>query len=180
MDAEPEDRKTHLLINSMQTQLNQVAEFHRRIGETVSDSPTLLEHDADVDNRLADMLRQTINTFRLESDSGSHLTRRVLMAVEELAEWIEAHVASDCVAAADAWADRMYLLLGDAVATGMPAEPLLNEVHRSNMSKLATSDHTGKGIKPATFSPPRLQSILDSATIRQTPTDNLPPAGTHD
>ena len=69
------------------------------------------------------------------------------MAVEELAEWIEAHVAGDLTAAADAWADRCYLLFGDAVATGLGTEAVFDEVHRSNMTKAPVNPATGKAVK---------------------------------
>lgn len=66
------------------------------------------------------------------------------MAVGELAEWIEA-LNDDDFNAADAWADRTMVLIGDAVATGLPAEPLLDEVHRSNLRKAVANWQTGKG-----------------------------------
>ena len=64
------------------------------------------------------------------------LLSRAAMAVEELGEWIFAHADTDLVAAADSLADRFYVLLGDAVATGLPLGRLFEAVHRSNMTKL--------------------------------------------
>jgi predicted HAD superfamily Cof-like phosphohydrolase len=83
------------------------------------------------------------------------------MAVEELAEWIEAHVASDLTAAADAWADRAYLLFGDAVATGLGTEALFDEVHRSNMTKAPVNPATGKAVKSDGYLAPVIS--LDAA-----------------
>lgn len=148
----------------MKHQLQTVQEFHLQIGETVSDSPQLLDHDADLDRDLARSLRQIVESFNRHDSPKTQLTRRALMAVEELAEWIEAHCEDDLTAAADAWADRMTVLLGDAVATGMPAEPLLDEVHRSNMTKVAANTKTGKGTKNETYSPPDLKRILQTPT----------------
>ncbi|TWU06526.1 pyrophosphohydrolase domain-containing protein [Stieleria varia] len=144
----------------MEKHLNQVAEFHRKIGETVSESPKLLDHESDLDRDLARSLRQIAEAFNQPDSPKTQLTRRALMAVEELAEWIEAHDDDDLTAAADAWADRMYLLFGDAVATGLPAEPLLDEVHRSNMTKAAASERTGKGTKTSDFQSPNIQTLL--------------------
>lgn len=144
----------------MEKQLNQVADFHRKIGETVPQSPKLLDHNADLDRDLARSLRQTLDSFNRHGNLKTQLTRRALMAVEELAEWIEAHDEDDLTAAADAWADRMTVLLGDAVATGMPAEPLLDEVHRSNMTKVAVNAKTGKGTKSESYQAPDIQQIL--------------------
>jgi len=148
----------------MEKQLDQVTDFHRKIGETVSQSPKLLDHNADLDRDLARSLRQTVDSFNRHGNPKTQLTRRALMAVEELAEWIEAHNEDDLTAAADAWADRMTVLLGDALATGMPAEPLLDEVHRSNMTKVAANAQTGKGTKSETYSPPDLKRILQTAS----------------
>lgn len=148
----------------MKRQLQLVQEFHRKIGETVSESPKLLQHDAEVDADLAGSLRQVVEAYNQSDSPKTQLTRRALMAVEELAEWIEAHDEDDLTAAADAWADRMTVLLGDAVATGMPAEPLLDEVHRSNMTKVAANAKTGKGTKSETYSPPNLTRILHAAS----------------
>lgn len=154
----------------MEKQLNQVAEFHRKIGETVAESSKLLQHDAEIDADLARSLRQIVESFNRRNNPSTQLTRRALMAVEELAEWIEAHNDDDLVAAADAWADRMYLLLGDAVASGMPAEPLLDEVHRSNMTKVTANEQTGKGTKAGTYRPPDLEGILQTAAKQSSQT----------
>ena len=85
------------------------------------------------------------------------LPSRLCLAVEELAEWVEAHSSGDLVAAADAWGDRMYVLLGDAVASGMPVDDIFQEVHRSNMTKLPCAGVTNnKGIKGRTYTPPSI------------------------
>ncbi len=81
-------------------------------------------------------------------------------AIEELYEWAKAHAESDLVEAADAWADRCYVLFGDAIASGIPAEAIFNEVHRSNMTKSAPSDLHGKGFKNPHFERPLLEPIL--------------------
>ncbi|WP_417735656.1 hypothetical protein [Rosistilla oblonga] len=149
----------------MENQIKQVTAFHRKIGETISESPNLLQHDAALDGHLAQTLRRVIESFNRPSNPKTALTRRALMEVEELAEWIEAHIADDVVAAADAWADRVTVLLGDAVATGMPAQPLLDEVHRSNMTKVAANERTGKGVKRDGYQPPDIQTILNRPTL---------------
>lgn len=147
----------------MKRQLQLVREFHRKIGETVSGSPKLLQHDAEVDADLAGSLRQIVEAYNQSDSPKTQLNRRALMAVEELAEWIEAHDEDDLTAAADAWADRMTVLLGDAVATGMPAEPLLDEVHRSNMTKVVASAQTGKATKSKNYQVPKIRQILNGS-----------------
>jgi predicted HAD superfamily Cof-like phosphohydrolase len=66
------------------------------------------------------------------------------------------------IAAADAWADRAYILFGDAVAVGLPAEKLFAEVHRSNM-KEPDSAGSGKAVKGANYEPPRIADALPDA-----------------
>ena len=100
----------------------------------------------------------------LVADSDELLLSRTAMAIEELAEWLTAHSDGDLVAAADAWADRAYVLFGDAVATELPAEKLFAEVHRSNMSKEPDSAGSGKAIKGASYNPPRIADVLKDAT----------------
>ena len=111
--------------------------------------------------RLAGSLRELIATATSPGQSLSHLNRRALMAIEELAEWIEAHLEGDRVAAADAIGDRLYVLLGDAVATGLPVLEIFDEVHQSNMTKRRQEQSTGKGVKGKDFRSPNLQSHLE-------------------
>ena len=137
--------------------LNSVRDFHQRIGAAVSDVPQLLEGSEESAIKLAHGIRQLI---RNDSTSPTdQLSLRAHLALEELAEWLEAHAAGDIVAAADAWADRAYVLFGDAVATGLPSTELFNEVHRSNMTK-SGAGRTGKGIKGDEYQPPNIGPLL--------------------
>jgi predicted HAD superfamily Cof-like phosphohydrolase len=83
------------------------------------------------------------------------------MMLEELREWLFAHANSNLVDAADALADRFYLLLGDAVATGLPLADLFQEVHKSNMGKLAgVRTGVGKGLKGPNYCRPQIEKVL--------------------
>jgi predicted HAD superfamily Cof-like phosphohydrolase len=148
----------------MEKQLLQVSEFHRAIGEKVAASAELLDADSEADQALARALRELIAKTRSGEQQGSHLNRRALMAIEELAEWLEAHIEGDLVAAADAVGDRLYVLLGDAVATGLPLERVFEEVHRSNVTKATRDVSTGKGIKGSDFRRPELESLLETGS----------------
>lgn len=150
----------------MEEQLSKVAEFHRGIKEKTAAATTLLDCTPDLDLQLAKGLRHLIASIPTQQRQDSHLCRRALMAIEELAEWIEAHVEADQIAAADALGDRLYVLLGDAVATGLPIERIFDEVHRSNMTKLPSNDATGKGTKATGFERPQLQKILLDQTTK--------------
>jgi len=139
-----------------------VAEFHRAFGLLAGERPALLDclpkpavAAAGEVRRLADRCRQT-------GESRDGLCARLALALEELAEWAEAHAAGDLVAAADAWGDRAYVLLGDAVAAGLPAEAIFAEVHRSNMTKTAAKNVSGKPAKGDRFEPPQLKAFVHS------------------
>ena len=54
---------------------------------------------------------------------------------EELEEFLEALETDDMVEQADALIDILYVAFGGLVVMGIDAEPLFDEVHRSNMSK---------------------------------------------
>jgi predicted HAD superfamily Cof-like phosphohydrolase len=144
----------------MQTEISNVTQFHRLIGEKVSTDAALLQTDPEPDLAIASGLRELITTIKSDNRPSSHLRRRVLMAVEELAEWIEAHAAGDLNSAADALGDRLYVLLGDAVASGLPLQSILSEVHRSNMTKVAAKNQDGKGIKSQSFERPDFRKLL--------------------
>lgn len=145
----------------MQDAIDSVRDFHRHIGAPIAQSPTLLSCRGEDADAIACQLRDLATTCRRFSQTAGDLPSRLNLALEEMAEWAEAHVAGDIVAAADAWGDRMYVLLGDAVATGLPDAEIFGEVHRSNMSKdLGTSTDEGKGVKSDRFVPPNLADLL--------------------
>ena len=141
----------------MKTQLKQVTDFHRQIGAEISDEPRLLSSDRQAAAELALALRGLIRKIENRRNSNIILVARGLMAIEELAEWFEAHRDRDLNAAADAWADRCYLLFGDAIATGLPAETIFEAVHQSNMTKSSPGTAAGKGVKSEGFQKPEIQ-----------------------
>lgn len=142
--------------SSMQKQLEQVKSFHVHIGAEISDQPKLMEHDDATTQELVQRIRGIISEFQPKSSARCSLVSRSLMALEEHAEWLEAHAADDLTAAIDAWADRCYLLFGDAIAAGIPAGESFVAVHRSNMTKFGRDPETGKGVKAAGFMQPEL------------------------
>jgi len=146
---------------TMDDALNEVREFHRQIGAAGADSPGLLPCKRDSASEMAGAIRLLLARCRSMADDGNSLLARLCLALEEMAEWVEAHAAGDLVAAADAWGDRLYVLLGDAVAAGLPAAAIFEEVHRSNMTKTAAkAGNLGKGTKADAFRQPRLREVL--------------------
>jgi predicted HAD superfamily Cof-like phosphohydrolase len=144
--------------------LHLVTQFHLQIKAPVCAGPPqpLITSDP---GRVRDYSHRLLNLSKEMAGAGSGFKDQVLsraaMAVEELSEWLEAHTKNDHVATADSLADRFYVLLGDAVATGMPLPALFEEVHRSNMTKLifVQSGH-GKGVKGPDYDRPDIARVL--------------------
>jgi len=144
----------------MQDAFNSVRQFHAAMNAPISAIPTLLACDPNAAAALAERVKTLATETMANSPAGDVLLSRAAMAMEELAEWLTAHACGDLVFAADAWADRAYVLFGDAVAGGLPAADLFAEVHRSNMTKEQDSAGTGKAVKGSMYQPPNIQSVL--------------------
>ncbi len=134
-------------------QLNMPREFHHTFRAHVEDAPT------------ADIAAETV-------------ALRVSLIQEELDEYRKAAEAGDLVEVADALSDLMYVVLGTYVAHGLHlhAEPLFQEVHRSNMSKLDSDGEPifrgdGKVLKSDRFEPPDLETILSKRLLDENPDD---------
>lgn len=123
----------------MEKQILQVKEFQDAFGASCAERPTMLKK-----KRAA--LRQSL----LQEE------------VDELKS------AKNIVDVADAVTDCLYILYGTAHEYGIADRlvMLFDEVHRSNMSKVgedgkAIFREDGKVLKPDTYSPPKLEPILE-------------------
>jgi predicted HAD superfamily Cof-like phosphohydrolase len=86
---------------------------------------------------------------------------RIALMAEEFDELTKAMHCGDIVAIADGLADLLYVVYGSAVAYGLDMEPLFEEVHRSNMTKVGGKKRAdGKLVKPKTYDPPNLNKII--------------------
>lgn len=91
------------------------------------------------------------------------------MLEEEYQEYVEAENDHDIVEVADALADMMVIIIGTAIAYGIPIAKVWDEVHRSNMAKVDSDTgtvkkrHDGKVLKPDTWTPPNITGVLMSA-----------------
>jgi predicted HAD superfamily Cof-like phosphohydrolase len=86
---------------------------------------------------------------------------RKLMIIEECSELISAIHDGNLEEVADACADIMYVVLGTANSYGFDLEPVFDEVHRSNMTKIGGRKNAeGKLIKPSTYSPANIKDAL--------------------
>ena len=145
----------------MRDAMESVRAFHDKMNVPQQRTPTLIPGDRrlaqDFAERLSSLSFQALGVGTLEGDL---LLLRLSLALEELSEWLAAHANGDLVAAADAWADRAYVLFGDAVAAGLPASALFEAVHASNMSKSQTSLAGGKALKGPGYFRPDIAEIL--------------------
>lgn len=94
-------------------------------------------------------------------DDGTQILRARLIQ-EESDELLEALHLRSLPHIAKELADLLYVVYGTAVAYGIDMEPVFREVQRSNMSKVGGYKRDdGKWIKPSTYTPARLESILE-------------------
>ena len=119
-----------------------VLQFHRTFGSHIETLPTL-DVPAEV------------------------LALRESLIREEFEEYLEAIAAGNLVEVADALADLVYVLYGTAISYGIDLDRVIDEVHRSNMSKLDAGGHPivredGKMLKSALYSPPDVAGVLAS------------------
>ncbi len=131
---------------SLNEAVNMVRQFHQHIGAPIADKPQLLAGKQKEADFLAARIENLGRLARRSADNDPFL-ERLALALEELAEWATAHAKRDLVAAADAWADRAYVLLGDAVACGLPAQELFDEVASVQHDEaVRRSDRRGQGV----------------------------------
>lgn len=88
---------------------------------------------------------------------------RIRLIQEEFEELKEAMVAGNLAAVAKEMADLLYVTYGTAVSYGIDMEPVFQEVHRSNLSKVGGYKRAdGKWVKPPTYSPADIDPILEA------------------
>lgn len=90
---------------------------------------------------------------------------RLKLIREEVDELTDAIEKKNWIEVVDAICDLLYVTYGAASALGVDIEPFFAEVHRSNMAKLGDDGkpirrEDGKVLKPLTWTPPDLMSIL--------------------
>lgn len=91
--------------------------------------------------------------------------RRIIEDRIALVQGYSDHRTRDVVETADALADMVYVIYGMALESGIPLDDILEEVQRSNMSKLGEDNKPiyradGKILKGPNFSEPNIKKIL--------------------
>jgi len=81
---------------------------------------------------------------------------------EELDELSEAFEERNIVQVAKEAVDVLYTTIGALVSCGIDIEPIWDEVHRTNMSKVSGGvREDGKILKPVGWEPPNLLELLE-------------------
>lgn len=81
---------------------------------------------------------------------------------EERDELTEAIANDDLVEVADALGDLAYVVEAAFQAFGINSEPILAEIHRTNMAKAGAPKRAdGKQLKPKGWQPPRIAELLE-------------------
>ena len=141
-----------------------VRSFHQRIKAPIAETPQTLK--CDPPSALAFSVRLIELSKELAAAANGTqdvLLSRAAMAVEELGEWLAANGQGDVPGAADALGDRFYVLVGDAVAAGMPLAEIFEAVHVSNCSKLPmVTTALGKAFRGPGYKAPDLATLLAS------------------
>jgi predicted HAD superfamily Cof-like phosphohydrolase len=105
------------------------------------------------------------------SEETKHL--RVRLIQEEFDELKEAMASGNLAEVAKEMADLLYVTYGTAVSYGIDMEPVFQEVHRSNLSKIGGYKRAdGKWVKPPTYSPANIQPIVE-VQQKQRPAERL-------
>ena len=94
---------------------------------------------------------------------------RVALLEEEVGEFVTASEKGDLIGIADALADIVYVAYGTALTYGIDLNSVLQEVHRSNMSKLGRDGRPlirddGKVLKSEQYFPPDISAVLSGQT----------------
>ena len=92
------------------------------------------------------------------------------LIIEEFNELTVAFAQNDRVEIADACADLKWVIEGLEHSLKLPQQAIWDEVNRSNRSKfqngvLVKNQHTGKVLKPDTYSPPDIKTILEKTDV---------------
>lgn len=124
---------------------NLVEEFHRKFDLTVNNRPSW------------------------PSDDDAQLRSKLIE--EEFEELKAALSEKNIVEVADALGDLVYVIYGAAATFGIDLDLIVDEIHRSNMSKVwpdgsVQKNEYGKVVKPSSYSPAELPPILDRMTQR--------------
>lgn len=137
----------------MNKEQSMVKEFHEAFGCVVNETPTVPDFET-MCLRL-DLIREEVEELRRDGFGVYEMLNNEKYEGRE----------PNLTAIADALGDILYVVYGTAVSCGIDMEPIVAEIHRSNMSKVQPDGtvlrrEDGKILKPDTYSPANLEAIL--------------------
>ena len=134
------------VVENMREQQNMVRDFHEKAGALISERPAI--PDAQNARLRINLIREELQ--ELHTAMGTPNTDSKLLSEPNLNE------------IADGIGDLLYVVLGTAVACGLDAESIFEEIHRSNMTKFIDGNRRedGKWIKGPSYTPPDLSSYI--------------------
>lgn len=153
--------------------LTPVKAFHEAFGHPVNHSPTV----PDINVRLlrAKLIAEELTELCEASGINLRIDRKTSPdgKVEHIVDvWPARHDHCDLVEVADALGDLRYVVDGANLVYGIPGEEVLDEVHRSNMSKLGEDGKPvlradGKILKGPGYFKPNIAAIIQMYTPQQ-------------
>lgn len=136
----------------------QVKEFHQTFDIKIEDKPTI--PDADTAVLRLKLIQEEFEELEEALGFGyDPSTASYPMICKE--NFVCSRI--DMTQIADALGDLLYVIYGAAVSFGIDLEPVTDEIHRSNMTKVGGyKREDGKWVKPDTYSPPDLVKVLEA------------------
>ena len=132
--------------------------FMQQAGQATPDTPAVPTEDV-VRLRvslIAEEFVELLDALGCDAEETDNIRYHIMDAIEERDE-----TESDFVEIADALADIDYVVRGTAIAFGLPADEIADEVQRSNASKTPfTMAPNGKVKKNESYSKPDIATIL--------------------
>jgi len=131
-----------------------VKEFHEKFGHPVADDVTILPVDFEY-MRLELIREELIELYEACGYDAKQLKEAVVL------KWD----GTDPVEVADALGDLEYVVNGMAINMGIPLPEVVEEIHRSNMTKLGEDGkpiyrEDGKILKGTNYEEPQLMEVL--------------------
>lgn len=158
-------RRTAEALQNLRYNMNsyeRVREFMETFGHPVYDKPTVIE-DSDWEKMRLALIQEEFSEL-LDA-----------CGYPESARWVrdvvlikDPEIDTNVVEAADALGDLEYVINGMALGMGIPLPEIVEEIHRSNMTKLGPDGkpiyrEDGKILKGEDYEPPNLEKILLAA-----------------
>lgn len=145
---------------------SQVAQFHRAFGHAVNEHPSDISI-TDLRLRIKLILEELCELMDALNTEDAMMWNNVRLHLKTAYEHCDALEPAriDPVETTDALADLIYVITGTALVLGLPIVPAVDEVHRSNMSKLGEDGNPifggdGKVKKGSNYTPPNLKQYF--------------------